>query len=105
MLTQTTPLYKYNDRDSHIAFVVDGGNLILGETRSEEAAQENAYTMRMTIPLAEAIAAAKALLASQAAAERVEDDARYEAWLEAEYERRQDYLALVDSAVEHDIRF
>jgi hypothetical protein len=53
------------------------------------------------IGLKEAIAIAKAVLASQAQ-ELADEDAKYEAWLEQEYSRRQDYLALVDDAIEHD---
>lgn len=51
------------------------------------------FTCRAIIPLSEAIAFAKAILAAQ---EQAEDDA----WIDAQYERHLDRMALEDDALE-----
>lgn len=91
MLTQT--LHTFKTGQTFVGATIDGGNLVLGETRNEEQASEGRFNLLTVIPLQEAIAMAKALLASQ------EADAAYDAFIEAEWERRQDYEALVDDAM------
>lgn len=103
ILSQT--LHTFNSGDTFVGAQIDGGNLVIGETRNDEHASEGRYDHMLTvIPLAEAVEMAKAILASQAAAIAA-DDAAYEAWLEEEYKRRQDHAALVDDTLESDIRF
>lgn len=98
-------LYTYNSGDTFVGAQIDGGNLVIGETRNDEHASEGRFDQMLTvIPLADAIAMAKAILASQAE-EIAAEDAAYEAWLEEEYQRRQDHAALVDSALEHEVSF
>lgn len=80
----STPLHIYQDGDTYVAAQVDGESLILGETRNDEAAAEGKYTLRTVIPLQEAIAIAKAVLAAQ------EAQAEYEFWLEREIDRQYD---------------
>lgn len=94
----STPLHKYQDGDTYIAAAVDQGMLILGHTRNEEQAAEGRHVLHTVIPLQEAIAIAKAILAAQ---QQVED----EAWLDELYQRHLDRQALVDDALESDVRF
>jgi hypothetical protein len=54
------------------------------------------------IPLQEAIAIAKVVLACQ---EQADEDAAYDAWVEKEYQRYLDHQALVDDALVHEISF
>jgi hypothetical protein len=53
------------------------------------------------LPLAEAIAMAKAILATQQA----EEDAAFDAWMDRQYEWFLDHQALVDDALAHEISF
>lgn len=80
----STPLLTYQDGDTYVAAQVDGDSLILGETRNEEAAAEGKFALRTVIPLQEALAIAKAVLAAQ------EAQAEYEFWLEREIDRQYD---------------
>lgn len=103
ILAQT--LHTFNTGDATVGAQIDGSNLVIGETRNDEHASEGRFDHMLTvIPLADAIEMAKAILASQAA-EIAAEDAAYEAWLEEEYQRRQDHAALVDDSLESDIRF
>lgn len=103
ILAQT--IHTFNSGDTTVGAQIDGGNLVIGETRNDEHASEGRFDHMLTvIPLADAIAMAKAILASNAQ-EQADEDTAYEAWLEEEYQRRQDHLALVDSALEHEISF
>lgn len=78
------PLHQYQDGDTHIAAAIDNGNLVIAATRNDEAASEGNYGQLITvIGLQDAIAIAKAVLASQAQ-EIADEDAAYEAWLAAE---------------------
>lgn len=97
MIAQT--LHTFKTGQTFVGATVENGNLVLGETRNEENAQEGHFgTLLTVIPLVEAIAMAKALLASQ---EPIVD-AAFDAHLEKEWERRQDYLMMEDDAIEHD---
>lgn len=58
------------------------------------------HKLQVVMPLADAIAFAKAVLASQE-----EEDAALDAHIEEMYQRRQDYAALVDDALESEISF
>lgn len=101
----TQPLHTFKDGDTFIAAGIENGTLVLGATRNEEAAAEGKFPQLITVMnLTDAIALAKALLASQAQ-EMVDEDAKYDAWVEAQYQRHLDHQALVDSALEHDIVF
>lgn len=96
MLTQTLATFKTGQ--TFVGMTVENGNLVIGETRNEEAAQEGKFgTLLTVIPLQEAIAMAKALLAAQE-----DEDAAFDAHLEKEWERRQDYMTMEDDAIEHD---
>lgn len=96
MVAQT--LHTFKTGTTFVGATIEAGNLVLGETRNEESAQEGRFNLLTVIPLQEAIAMAKALLASQ---EPV-IDAEYDAFIEAEWERYQDHQALMDDALEHD---
>lgn len=90
------PLHTFKTGDTFVGATVEGGNLVLGETRNEEAANEGRFPQLLTvIPLQEAIAMAKAILASQ--------EGGLQAYIEELGNRYQDYQALVDSSLEHDI--
>lgn len=94
------PDYMFKDGDTFIAAKVELGTLVLANTRNEEAASEGHFGNLITvIPLQEAIAIAKAVLA------KAEEEAALDAWIEAEAQRREDYQALVDAALEHEIVF
>lgn len=80
----STPLHTYQDGDTHIAAAVDGENLLIGETRNEEQAAEGKFALRTVIPLQEAIAIARAVLAAQEAQDEVDF------WLEREIDRQYD---------------
>lgn len=100
------PFHKFQDGDTYIAAQVEGDTLVIASTRNEENAAEGQYGNLITvIKLADAIAIAKAVLAQQDLETKLEEEAAYEAWLEEEFQRRQDYLALVDSSLEHDVNF
>jgi hypothetical protein len=100
ILAQT--LHTFNSGSTFVGAQLDGGNLIIGETRNEENAQEGRFNLLTVIPLQEAIAIAKAVLAAQ---EQAEEDAAFDAWIEEQAKRREDYLALADSALESEIAF
>ena len=100
MLAQ--PDYVFKSGDTFIAAKVELGSLVLADTRNEEAATEGNFSRLITvIPLREAIAIAKVVLATQQA----EEDAAFDAWVEQEYQRYLDYQALVDDALCHEISF
>lgn len=95
-------LHQFNSENTFIGVQLDGDVVVIGKTRNEEHAAEGRFLNLVTvIPLAEAVAIAKALLATQQA----DEDARYDAWVEAQYQRYLDYEALVDAALEHEISF
>lgn len=102
ILSQT--LHTFKDGDTHVAAQIDGQTVVLGQTRNEEHASEGRFNLLTTIPLQEAIAMAKAILALQEQ-EADEDEARFTEWLNREEARRIDYPAIVDAALTHDIRF
>ena len=95
------PLHTFKDGDTFVAAAVEGDTLVIAQTRNEEHASEGNYGQLVTvISLADAIAIAKAVLAAQ-----VEEDAAFDAWIEEQAKRREDYHALVDDALESEIRF
>lgn len=95
------PLHTFKDGDTFVAATVEGDNLVIAQTRNEEHANEGNYGQLVTvINLTDAIAMAKAILATQE-----EEDAAMDAHVEAMFQRRQDYLALVDDALASEIRF
>ncbi|MCC6457850.1 MAG: hypothetical protein IT328_23035 [Caldilineaceae bacterium] len=90
------PLHTFKTGDTFVGATVDGDNLVIGETRNEEHASEGHFSNLLTvIPLADAIAMAKAILTQ---AQQAEEDA----WIEEMYQRQLDHEALVDDAIEHD---
>lgn len=91
-------LHQYKDGDTFIGVGVQGDNLVIGETRNEEHAAEGTYTLHTVIPLQEAIAIARAVLAAQQAEEEA-------AWIDEMYARTMDRQAVIDDALESDIRF
>jgi 6,7-dimethyl-8-ribityllumazine synthase len=98
-------LHKFNSGDTFVGANIANGNLVIGETRNEEHATEGKFPQLLAvIPLAEAIAIAKAVLASQAQ-EQADEDAAYEAYIEEQWRRHEDRFALMDDALESDIRF
>ena len=87
------------------AAAIEGDTLVIAQTRNEEHASEGQYGQLVTvIHLSDAIAIAKAILASRAQ-ELHDEEAKYEAWLEVQYQRHLDHQALVDSALEHEVAF
>lgn len=93
------PAHTFKTADTFVAAQVEGDTLIIAETRNEEAAADGNYGRLLTvIPLVEAIAIAKAVLALQ-------EQAEVDAMVDAMYQRHQDRQVLVDSALEHDIVF
>lgn len=93
------PTHVYKTADTFVGASIEGDTLILAETRNEEAASEGNYSRLLTvIPLQEAIAMAKAILATQAQAQE-------DAWIDAQYQRHLDRQAMLDSTLEHDIVF
>ena len=91
-------LHSFKDGDTFVAAQVEGQNLVIASTRNDEHAAEGQYTNLVTvIALADAIAIAKAVLAMQDV-----EDAAFEAHIEAQWQRRQDYLMLLDDAIEDD---
>lgn len=91
-------LHTFNSGDTFVGAQLDGGNLVIGETRNEEHANEGKFNLLTVIPLADAVAMAKAILAAQ-------EEAEMDAHIEAMYQRHLDRFALVDSALEHEIAF
>lgn len=91
------PLHVYKTDDQFVGAAIEGDTLVIANTRNEEHAQEGQYLNLVTVmPLVEAIAMAKAILATQ---QQVEDDA----WVDEQYQRHLDRQALLDSTLEHDI--
>ena len=103
MPTVTQPDYVFKDGDTFIAAKVDLGTLVIAQTRNEEHASEGRFGNLITvIPLQEAVAIAKVVLAAQ---QQAEEDAAYDAWIEKEFQRYLDYQALADDALAHEISF
>jgi hypothetical protein len=97
------PDYIYKDGDTFVAAKIDLGTLVLATTRNEEAANEGYFGQLVTvIPLQEAIAIAKVVLAKQ---QQAEEDAAFDAWVEKQYQRYLDNQALVDDALVHEVAF
>ena len=95
----TQPLHTYKSDDQFVGASIEGDTLVIANTRNEEHAAEGQYLNLVTvIPLQEAIAIAKAVLALQ-------EEAAMDAYIEEMWQRHQDRLALIDSALEHDIVF
>lgn len=107
MPSVTQTLHTFNSGDTFIGAQVEGDSVVIGETRNAEHANEGHFDHLLTvIPLQEAIAFAKKLLAEQDALNAwIDDDAAYAAWLEEQALRHDDYKALVDSALEHEVAF
>lgn len=102
MAILSQPLHKYQDGKTFIAASIDNGQLVIAATGNEEKATEGNYGQLVVVMnLKDAIAMAKGILATQEANE----DAKYDAWIEEQAKRREDYAALVDSALEHEIAF
>jgi hypothetical protein len=100
MLAQ--PHHVFKSGDAFVAAKVELDTLVLADTRNEEAAADGNYSRLITvIPLQDAIAIAKAVLATQQA----DEDAAYDAWVEMQYQRYLDYRALVDDALAHEVTF
>lgn len=98
------PLHTFKTGDTFVGATVEGGNLVLGETRNEEAAHEGRFPSLLTvIPLVEAIKMAKAILAAQQ--QPLTEDAKFDAWIDEHYQHWLDHKALVDSALEHEVAF
>lgn len=101
ILTPTAHFYKTDD--IYTGARVEGDTLIIANTRNEESAAEGKFVNLVTvIPLIEAIAIAKMVLATQ---EKAEADAAYDAFIDEQYKRWLDHKALVDDALESEIRF
>lgn len=93
------PLHTFKDGDAHVAATIDGDSLVIAQTRNEEHASEGKYGQLVTvINLADAVEMAKAILAAQ-------EEAAMDAHVEEMFQRRQDHAALVDDALESEIRF
>lgn len=91
------PAHVYKTADTFVGAAIEGDTLIIAETRNEEAASEGNYSRLLTVmPLVEAIAMAKAILAAQV---QVQDDA----WVDEQWQRHLDRQAMLDSTLEHDI--
>jgi hypothetical protein len=102
MSTLSQPDYVFKSGDTFIAAKVELGTLVLADTRNEEHASEGHFGNLITvIPLQEAIAIAKVVLATQQA----DEDAAYDAWIDAQYLRWLDHQALVDDALAHEVAF
>lgn len=92
-------LHTYKTDDQFVGAAIEGDTLVIANTRNEEHAQEGQYLNLVTVmPLVEAIAMAKAILATQ---QQVEDDR----WVDEQWQRHLDRQALLDSTLEHDIVF
>lgn len=90
------PLHTFKDGDVFLAAAVQGDTFVIAQTRNEEHASEGQFGQLVTvIALSDAIAIAKAVLAAQQQAEE-------DAWIEEQYQRHLDHLALQDDAIEHD---
>lgn len=90
-------LHTFKTGSTFVGASVDGQNLVLGETRNEEHAQEGRFPQLLTvIPLQEAIALAKAILA--ATEQETEDQ-----YIERMYQYHLDHYALVDDHLEHEL--
>lgn len=93
------PAHTYKTADTFVGAQVEGDTLIIAESRNEEAASEGNYSRLLTVmPLVEAIAMAKAILATQTQAQE-------DAHVDAMWQRHLDRQALLDSTLEHDIVF
>ena len=93
------PLHTFKDGDAHVAATIEGDTFVIAQTRNEEHASEGKYGQLVTvINLADAVAMAKAILAAQ-------EEAALDAHVEEMFQRRQDYAAMVDDALESEIRF
>ena len=102
MPTVTQPHHVFKSGDTFIAAKVELGTLVLADTRNEEHASEGHFGNLITvIPLQEAIAIAKVVLAAQQA----DEDAAYDAWVEQQYQRYLDYQAMVDDALFREVAF
>lgn len=97
------PLHTFkSDEYTFVGAAIEGESLVIANTRNEEHAQEGQFLNLVTvIPLADAIAIAKAVLATQEA----DEDAAYDAWIDAQYIRWLDHQSLVDDALAHDVAF
>jgi hypothetical protein len=101
MLAQ--PDYVFKNGDSFVAAKVELGTLVLANTRNEEAANEGYFGNLITvIPLQEAIAIAKVVLAAQ---EQADEDTAFDAWMDRQYQYYLDYKCLVDDALMHEVAF
>lgn len=76
--------------------VFTGTEIVTIESTNEEG---YAHQLLTAMPLADAVAMAKAILAQ---AQPADEDAAYDAHIEAMYERHLDHQALVEDAIEHD---
>lgn len=103
MPTLAQPDYVFKSGDTFIAAKVELGTLVLADTRNEEHASEGRFGNLITvIPLQEAIAIAKVVLAAQ---QQAEEDAAFDAWMDRQYQWYLDYQALADDALAHEISF
>ena len=102
MLLQT--LHTFKTGDTFVGAAVSGETVVISETRNAEHAAEGHFgTLLTVIPLQEAIKMAKALIASQE--EPLTEDEKFDAWIDAQYQRWLDHKALTDSALEHEVSF
>lgn len=102
MLSQ--PLHTFKTGDTFVGTAVAGETVVISETRNAEHAAEGHFgTLLTVIPLQEAIKLAKALIASQE--EPLTEDEKFDAWIDAQYQRWLDHKALVDDALASDVRF
>jgi hypothetical protein len=99
MIAQTT-LHRYTDADATVKFVTghsytwQTGESMPTVEMTESRNDGQSYVCKAIIPLAEAVAFAKAILAL---AQEAEEDA----WIERQYEYELDREFVVDCAVEH----
>lgn len=101
------PLHTFKDGNTTVAASIDNGQLVIASTGNAEHAAEGRFGQLVTvIKLQDAIAIAKAVLAAQnELVAQMDDDARFELWIQQEATRREDYFALVDDSMERDVRF
>lgn len=94
----TSPSHFYKTDDTFVGASVEGDTLVIANTRNEESASEGNYLNLVTvIPLVEAIAIAKMVLASQ---QQAEDDA----WVDEQWQRHLDRQAMEDDHLEHELQ-
>lgn len=97
ILAQTLHTYKTAD-NVFVGATVEGQTLVIANTRNEEHASEGKFLNLVTvIPLADAIAIAKAVLALQIQADE-------DAYIDEMYARYQDRQAMEDDHLEHELR-